>query len=191
MEYKPSIVPRVVSIVLFLIVISGVIFYVLPLADALERYNAENATQKVQLTELNEKLTELQTYEKTYKSVDASKLLAEVPEEINQSGLIEDFHKIAGANNIIYSSLSFGLQRSVDPGINAVTVHASFEGDYDDLQNFLKGLEVNGRKMIVKNIGVQLGETVEVEKIDSTTDEKVMELKKNAVFTLTIEAYYQ
>lgn len=187
---------RIVSIILFVVVIVGTIFYVLPLNKKYEALFAENTVEKAKLVEHQKQLKELQDIQKTLGKTAESQegvkqLLAVVPQNIDQSGLIEDFHKIAESQNIIYSTLSFGKQRSAAEGVSVVTVNASFEGDYDDLRSFLKALEVNNRKLIVKNLGVQIGDTVEVEIENPETQETELVKKQNAVFVLTIEAYYQ
>lgn len=194
MQEGRSILPRIVSIVLFLAVIAGTVFYVLPLNNELQTLKADNLAKSQELQQKKAELKELSDIAKNLGPEAGSqeginRLLAEIPADIMQDRIIEDFNRIAEANNIVYSSFGFGLQEGVAQSVNALTVNASFEGDYDDLQAFLKALEANSRKLVVKNIGVQMGDVVELQ--NEEEDNSPVEYKQNAVFTLAIEAYYQ
>lgn len=196
MDEGRSIAPRIVSIILFLAVIAGLVLYVLPLNNELQVINADN---KVKSQELSQKKSEFKDLTDIMRNLGPNagseegikRLLAEIPANIQQEKIIEDFNKIADANSIVYNSFGFGIQEGVAENVNAITVNASFEGDYGDLQTFLKALEANTRKFVVKNIGVQMGSVVEVPIENAESGVSTVENKQNAVFTLAIEAYYQ
>lgn len=205
MQEERSLAPRIVSVVLFLTVIAGLVFYVLPLNAEYQKISADNQLKAVDLEQKKAELKELAVIAKNLGPQAGSeegvkRLLVEVPVQIGQEKLIDDFNRIAEAHRIVYSSFGFGLQEGVAEGVNAVTINASFEGDYADLQQFLKALEANPRKLTVKNIGVQMGSKVEMIKeedkkselkSDSAPEDAGAQEKQNAVFTLVIEAYYQ
>lgn len=207
MQEERSLAPRIVSVVLFLAVIAGLVVYVLPLNAEYQKISADNQLKAVDLQQKQAELKELAVISKNLGPEAGSeegvkRLLAEIPAQIDQEKLIDDFNRIAEAHRIVYSSFGFGLREGVAEGVNAMTINASFEGDYADLQRFLKALEANPRKLTVKNIGVQMGSKVEVikeedkkassaAKSDAKPEESDLQEKQNAVFTLVIEAYYQ
>jgi Tfp pilus assembly protein PilO len=104
--------------------------------------------------------------------------LGAIPAELQQDDVLKELVGFASDNEIDLNAISFANGASAIEEIGMLRVNASFEGNYNDLKDFLRSLETAKRLYSVANISVQLNEL------------KITGLKR-ANFSLTIETFYQ
>ncbi|MFA6528427.1 MAG: type 4a pilus biogenesis protein PilO [Candidatus Gracilibacteria bacterium] len=173
---KSSTVLNLISMILLLVVIIGAVFYINPMKEQVTALSTELASKDTEVAELSARIAELETLRDEIGESGATegKLLLQVPEGMDQSGIINDLNDLAIQAGIALNGMSFS---AVDGDTSSVLgVSASFDGDYDDLINFLETVEDNTRKIRVKSISVQLSEKDTV---------------PHASFSLLMECYYQ
>lgn len=89
--------------------------------------------------------------------VELKELDNAIPETLEQDGIIIDLNTIAKTANVSFNALTFNLQKQTD--LPAVNISAGFQGSSADIIRFLKMLEVNPRKFLVKEAGVSHSES--------------------------------
>ena len=172
---------NVVSLLLVLAILVIYMYYIRPA-------QAELALKQQAYVESEQKLHDLQNSVATLTELKSSipesaaqrqLLLAQVPSDVDQDGLIKDLNRLAGNRGIELKNIGFSLGKiDQDTGVGVMTMSTGFEGTYQDLINLLADMEKNVRKMRVKNISVQV---LEVSR----------DVSANVTFTLAIESYYQ
>lgn len=159
-HFKP-----IIGAALILISVGIYMFFVGGLRSDTLEMNSRIAADSLKVNELKEQLKTFKEAEKEFGlSTEVEKFEAKkaVPFGINQDDVIRDLIDIVEKYDIELKSLSFGKGGATkEPGIQALRVNASFEGNYSDLTNFLKGLEQNTRTFQVDTISVQVT-TVEI-----------------------------
>ena len=165
------------SVVLLLAVVLGLLFFVNPMRAEIGLMEVNLAEKELQVSELSAKVAELEAIKEEVCSsgISEDKLLTQVPEGISQDELIVDLSELSTTAGIELHGMSFSTVESED-GAGAVSISASFDGDYEDLIGFLQAVEDSSRKIKVKSINVQLSSEDDVAK---------------ASFSLLMEAYYQ
>ena len=104
--------------------------------------------------------------------------LSAIPEKLEEDKLITDLADISRKNDITLNGVNFGIPVNAGPGkVAKVSVNANLTGTESALVGFLRGIEANSRKLVVRSITVQLG----------TSDTGVT----LASFNVTMETYYQ
>ena len=171
---------NIVFALIFVGVILWAIYYTQPLKENVETLEVEKTQNELKLEQVEKRLADLQELKKNLPTSDAArqKLLDSVPLERDQEGVLNDLEQIALANNIQLSVFSFTESEGESQAIKVLNLMAGFVGTYEDLINFLEGVEANIREFNVTSVNVQL-----TEEVDSEIG--VMN------FTLGIEAYYQ
>lgn len=177
----PSKTGSLVGVLLILLVVGGYAFYVRSLANEVDAGKID----------LSEKIDQVEALELEIETLDAAKeelgLTSEVaqieiqrsiPPGMNQDEVIRDLIEIGETHDIILSSISFGQGATDQENIASLRVNASFEGNYNDLINFLEGLEQNARLFVVNSISVQLSRLA------------ISDIQR-ANFSLSIEAFFQ
>ena len=171
----------VIALILFLCVVAGLIFYVKPAWDEVNSLSKGRDDKIAQKTALQNKLTDLQKIQEQLNQggeVTREASLLAIPEKFEEDNLILDVSKIATQNDIVLNSISFGIPIGAPVGeVARGTINASLVGTESDLIKFLKDVESNGRKMLVKSITVQLA-----------SPEAGIKL---ANFSLSMETYFQ
>lgn len=152
-----------IALIIFLIALAGALLFARPMwmeVDTLSKARDELTETK---RGLNDKLVGLQTIQQNLQAgseVTREKSLAAIPEALEQNKLILDMAEIAEKNDMILNGLNFSVPSAAAPGdVSKVTISTNVTGDEGSLISFLKGLEANGRKIVVDSITVQLGET--------------------------------
>lgn len=84
--------------------------------------------------------------------VEQKELGQAIPEHLDQDQLITDLNRIALAADVSFNALTFNLQQ--DAELQAVNISAAFQGPAPNVIRFLKMLEVNPRKFVVKDAGL-------------------------------------
>lgn len=91
--------------------------------------------------------------------VEQKELDIAIPKAVDQDQIILDINKITQANDVSFNALTFSLIENAP--IPTVSISAGFQGTADNIIRFLKMLETNPRKLVVKDAGVSRLETVE------------------------------
>jgi len=175
---------KIMSIVGIVLLILSATFYALylnPLRGEYADVGSALDEKEVKIEELTTRIENLKEAEVKMDlgtEVQKNVLLAAIPVGVNQDGVIEDLVKIAKDNAIDLNSVSFGKGDSEFGGVGGLRLNASFQGDYNDLLNFLKSIEQNSRLFKVDSINVQV----------SYLDDLDM---RRVTFSLSIMAYYQ
>lgn len=169
------------GVLLIFIAIGFYIFFVRGLNDKTSELKASVLAANQQIGALNKQITDFTAAEKEMgvaSSVQRLELEKAVPVGIKQDEVIKQLVEISDMNSISLSSIGFGRGASTQNKIGTLQINASFEGTYDDLVQFLEGLEQNRRTFRVNSISVQI------------TDLQASDVKK-ANFSLSMEAFYQ
>lgn len=84
--------------------------------------------------------------------VDAKELAAAIPLDVAQDGLILDINRISKSTDVSFNALTFSVNKNSP--VPTITISAGFQGAYQNLTRFLKLIETNPRKMIIKNASI-------------------------------------
>lgn len=175
---------KALSIVGLILLVGSIAFYAFYLRPFNEDYGqlkADVSSKQAKIAELNAKIASFKSAEKAMDvSTEVQKLtlLNSIPVGVNQDKVIEDLVKVADSHDIELRSVSFGLSEGYHKGIGALKINASFEGNYGDLINFLRGLEQNSRFLKVSSVNVQVSQFED------------LDIKK-VTFSLSMDAFYQ
>lgn len=108
--------------------------------------------------------------------IEQSTVLAAIPESYEQDNLINLITEIARKNDVNIGSISFSIPFGSNEPVKKGGVSISMTGTEADLLRLLKGLENSVRKLVVKSITVQLGQTGGIDR---------------ANFSIAIDTYFQ
>ena len=175
---------KVMSLVGIVMLVGAVSVYAFFVRPQMEDYSKVKADVTSKFERIEKLKTQISTYKETEEKMDLTTevqkrtLISSIPVGVNQDGIIEDLVKIATENDINLKSVSFGVSRSDETKVGVVKMNASFEGNYNDLLNFLEGIEGNARFFKVTSISVQVSDIPDLE-------------IKRVTFSLSIDAYYQ
>lgn len=168
-----------IAFLLIVLVVVGAVYGIQPLKSRDEALK----TQKTDLSLRNEQLkAEVVTLEAAKKELEGltevrkAELFGAIPLKLAQDQLLTDLNRLGKDHNMSLQNVSFGLGEAVS-GLKKVTMNANFIGIYADLVEFLKALEENPRKMVVRSISVQVSKG---EKSPASVN-----------FSLQVEAFYQ
>ncbi len=171
----------VIALLLFVCALAGFIFYLKPTWDETDSLAKGRDDKLAQKQELQTKLTDLQLIQQQLNEaseVSRQTSLSAIPEKYEEDNLILDITGIARKNDIVLNSISFSAPTNSQEGdLAKVSINASLTGTEGDLIKFLKGVETNSRKLLVKTISVQLA-----------SKEAGINL---ASFNVSMEAYFQ
>lgn len=170
-----------VSLLLLLVLIVIGVFWFKPNFDQVGTLNTEKATKEEQKKALDAQLATLTQASATLDQtgeISKEAVLAAIPEHYEQDKLITTINDMARKNSINIGSISFSVPSggNSDGGIQKSTISVSLTGSEQNLINFLKAVEMNPRKMVVKNITVQLGQA---------------DGQASTNFSLSMETYFQ
>jgi len=170
-----------IGIVMLIFSVSAYALFVRSEMDDYSKVKADISTKSERVAQLKK---QIDTYKETEKKMDLTTevqkktLINSIPVGVNQDGIIEDLVKIASENDVKLKSVSFGVSRGDETKVGVVKMNASFEGNYNDLLNFLEGIEENARFFKVTSISVQVN------------DVSGLDIKR-VTFSLSLDAYYQ
>jgi len=170
----------ILNLLVVLLLIGAGLLFTKPAYDEYANLNLGLQEKQNQKSSLDNELAQLRDLKSKLDAgteVGAAKVLAAIPERLAQDQLINQITSIAQKNDVVLNSISFSIPNSAaNDNIKKATITASLTGGYGDLISFLKGIEGNERKLIVKNITVQFGQTEGVAR---------------ANFNVSMETYYQ
>lgn len=109
--------------------------------------------------------------------VEKNDLQQAIPDKMEQDKIITDINSLCTKADITFNALTFSL--SEDNQIPTINISASFQGSAQNIIRFLKMLEVNPRKFVVKDAGIA--------RIDETTDGGIEMVNLNA----TLKSFYR
>lgn len=170
-----------IGVLLIVVAIAGYTFVIRPISTDLDVAQANVSTKNATLDGLKTKLDTLNRSEQELQltsEVQRQESIKAVPVGINEDQVIKDIIQIAKQNNVTLNSISFSKGAGAKEGIGSLRIASTFEGNYQDLTNFLQGLEQNGRIFRVDSINVQ------VNKLEISDVER-------ASFSLSIDTYFQ
>ncbi|HMR00811.1 MAG TPA: type 4a pilus biogenesis protein PilO, partial [Candidatus Gracilibacteria bacterium] len=170
----------VISLILFILAFAGAWFYVKPewetvsamqqTRDSLREERDSTNAQLVQLQQLQQELS-------TASEVSQETSLAAIPETFNQDELLRELSALALSEDMVLNSLNFSIPEvSGGAEIASAQLNLNVTGSQSNLIDFLRAIETSSRKMLVRSITVQLGESV---------------LGGRVNFNLSVETYFQ
>lgn len=171
----------VVALILFIIAFLAAAFYIKPQWDEVSALQVESEQLREDRANISQKLTELQTLQQELNQsseVSRETTLAAIPQTLDQDELIRELTALALENDMILNSMNFSIPQSESNGaeITRAQVNLNVTGSQSELISFLRALETSSRKILVKNITVQLGEQA---------------LGARVNFSVSAEVYYQ
>lgn len=172
---------NLVAAIIVLFVLVGYAFFVRPLASDVAAMRDVLANAQNDLDELEGQVALFDGAQKKLNlstEVERLEILKSVPVGVNQDGVIKDLIKMVENNDIQLSSLSFGKSSSARNGVGVLRINASFQGNFNDLTDFLTDIEQNARMLQVRTINVQIGQAL-------------LEGLKRVNFSLAMDAFYQ
>lgn len=154
-----------VALVLFLVTLVAAVFWLRPSWDEVNSLSLGRDDLLNQKQQLNQKLTDLQHLQESLNAgseVSKQTTLTAIPEKFEQDQLILDLNKIAKDNDIILNGVNFSIPSVLVPGqVSKATITSNLTGNQSQLISFLRSVENNTRKMLVKSITVQVGKTAD------------------------------
>lgn len=169
------------SFLILLAVVAGFWFYVRPLWDevaSLEMGRDEMLAERDDMQARLDALKQVEQQVEEGSEVAREMSLTAIPERFEEENLIMDIAELSRENDVTMGGISFGIPGdSASGSIVTATINLNLTGEPGKLLGFLKGVEANPRKMVVKSIAVQ-----------NASDESGLEL---ANYNLNIETYYQ
>lgn len=178
MENRSNKSSMISLLFLVLILVVGLVF-LKPTWDEFTQLNLGLQEKEAQKASLETKLQNLHNLQANFDAsteVAKTKTLSAIPERLEQDKLITQLTDIAKKNDVVLKSVSFSIPVLSQEKIKKAIVSANLAGGYGDLISFLKGIEGNDRKLVVKSITVQFGQTEGIAR---------------ANFNVSMEAYYQ
>lgn len=95
----------------------------------------------------------------TVSEVEQKELVNVIPQTLEEDIIVSDLNRILKTAEVSFNALTFSLQRNAD--IPTVNISGSFQGGSSNIIKFLKMLESNPRKFVVRNTGVSRTTTKE------------------------------
>lgn len=169
----------VISLLLLLALVAVGIFWFRPNFDEVNALKVTEQARQNDIDQLNQTLNTLKATQANLAAgteIDQQAVLAAIPERFQQDQLIIDINDISQKNGVNIGSISFSAPMNSQEAVKKATINISMTGDQDALMRLLKGLENNARKMVVKSITVQYGQTEGVSRIN---------------FNVSLETYFQ
>lgn len=170
---------NIANLLLLLVLVGVGVFWFKPNWDEVSALKTTEQAKQEAKNALESQLKSLQEAQANLSEtseVNRETVLAAIPEGYQQDKLINEIVAIAKKNDITLSSISFSVPVNSQDAIKKSTISLSMTGTEGDLLTLLKGLENNARKLVVKNVTVQLGKTGDFSR---------------ANFNISMETYYQ
>jgi Tfp pilus assembly protein PilO len=153
----------IIALALLIVGLLIAVLYVRPLYISIGELTTERDEMIELKADLDQKLSDLKELQAELESsseISKEKSLIAIPEKLEQETLITDLAKIAEKNDMVLGGLNFSIPLGSEPGeISKVGINTNITGNEKNLVSFLKALEGISRKIVVKSISVQTGET--------------------------------
>lgn len=131
------------------------IFYAVPAQKDISELKEKTALLAEELQTLTDE-TGLAISDTVISEVEQKELTQAIPKTLEQGALILDLNRMANAADVSFNALTFSLQQGAS--VPTVNISAGFQGQAANIVRFLKMIEVNPRKLVVKNAGVSRSE---------------------------------
>ncbi|MEK7524043.1 MAG: hypothetical protein AAB588_03340 [Patescibacteria group bacterium] len=144
-----------------LFVIAAVLLFLFHTRPAQKELNGLKMQAQVlsqELAGLQEKRSQL-TAQGTLTEVEQKELDRKIPLALEQDQIVLDIEKMSKSADVSFNALTFNLDQNTL--LPTVTISASFQGTSTNIMRFLKALEVNPRKFVIRDAGVTRTESVE------------------------------
>lgn len=168
------------TLLIFIIILAGGLYFVKPLWQEVDSVKTEIFNLQQQKEELLKQNLDLQDLQKSLESsseISKQTTLDAIPERFEQNKLLDDLTNLAQKANVTLNGVSFSLAGNSQDKIKKATVSVNVTSSDNALIEFLRAVENNTRKLVVKSITVQTGKT----------DAGAMRVN----FNLNMETYYQ
>lgn len=170
----------VISLILFILAFAGAWFYVRPEWAAVAAMEQNRDVLRTERDTTNAKLVELQQLQQelsTASEVSQETSLAAIPQKFDQDELLRELSALALSEDMVLNSLNFSIPDvSGAAEIASAQLNLNVTGSQSNLIDFLRAIETSSRKMLVRSITVQLGESV---------------LGGRVNFNLSVETFFQ
>lgn len=117
----------------------------------------------------------------TLSEVEERRLASKIPQSLEQDIIINDINKIAKESEVTFNALTFSLAKNST--LPTIVISAGFQGQYENLTRFLRDLELNPRKIIIRDASVS--RSAEASTIPGASASPIVSLN------LTMESYYR
>ncbi len=115
------------------------------------------AELKNDVSKMENEIAGVQIENSEVSEVERKELFRAIPEKLEQDIIISDLGLLIKTADVSFNALTFNLQKSGD--LPAVIINGGFQGTQSNAIRFLKMLEINPRKFIIKNVNVSRAET--------------------------------
>lgn len=166
---------RSLGLFLLALAIAGWIFYVKPVKMRIFELQEEEKMKTEELSSLETRLVELSALEKELPKSDEErkKLLMAFPEALNEDQIVQYLDMLGRRYSVTFGTLNFESGDELTSGMAILSISGRFEGEYVNLVKFLEAVEKARRRIVVKNINVEVSDA------------------QKSSFYLKMEAYYQ
>ncbi len=168
-----------INLVLLVGILAAIFYWTLPVFQQAGTLKANLTAKEQEKTDLEKRIQEVQKIqlEQANSSEVAQQTeLNAIPNELNQSQIINDLNALASKNAVNINSISFSIPVQSKEQVKKATINLTLSAAPRDLLTFLRGIENNSRKILVKTITVQVGQASEVERVN---------------FNISMETYFQ
>ncbi|MGL5831204.1 MAG: type 4a pilus biogenesis protein PilO [Candidatus Altimarinota bacterium] len=159
----------IISLVLMLALLAVGLFWAKPTWDEAAGIRTALESRQTELDALQTQLNELQSSQTNLEGgseVANNSLLTAIPENFEQDKLIEQIVGIVSRYQLNLNSISFSIPLGSTDNVKRAGVNVSLTGEKRDLLAFLKGIESNPRKLYVKSVTVQVGQSEETDLVN-------------------------
>ena len=130
-------------------------FHTLPAAKRITELKRHAGTLQSKVAELS---GETVSGTSAVSEIEKKELAGAIPETIEQDVLVLNFKQMATAADISFNALTFTKREGGT--LPSVTISGGFTGTSANIIRFLKMIEVNPRKLVIRDAGVSRSETV-------------------------------
>jgi Tfp pilus assembly protein PilO len=182
MQKKSFDTKGLIAVFIFLLALAAGIFYVNPLWTDVTSLAMGRDDQVVQRDQLNKKLNDLQALQQSLNlqtEVSRQTNLDAIPLGFEEDILINDINALADESKMTINGINFGTPEDVNYGeVGKIGVNVNMSGEDGNLLTFLRKVESDSRKIIVKSISVQnvVSEDAKIKMVN---------------FNLNLETYFQ
>lgn len=151
---KPKINTGLINLLIAIAAVVLFIFHTIPAQKETGRLRGEFEQAQKEIAQIQDEIAgKGPESQEDLSEVDKKELSSLVPEKLNQDAIITNLNAMAKATDISFNALTFSLQKN-ENGPQAVSIAAGFQGTGDNMTRFLKLIETNSRKFIVKNVSL-------------------------------------
>lgn len=151
----------IIAVILLVVAVVGIFILVLPKRDELDSAKTSLLTEQTELNKLKAEISKFNALEDSFQGGEVTKndVLNLVPENIEQSEVIDTLADLTDDFGLAFNSISFSASAGVDEKASILNITTNVTGKHQDLIDFLDALETNSRKFRVKTMSVQILES--------------------------------